>query len=91
MTVTRFWIGLLATSASLLAQVAVTTQHNDLNRTGVNASETILNTSNVNVNTFGKLFSRAVDGQIYAQPLYVSQPHDSGTDTQRGLCSHRTQ
>ena len=69
-TFTGFWIGLAVTSV-LSAQVAVTTYHNDLNRTGVNESEAILNTSNVNVTTFGKLFSRAVDGQIYAQPLYI--------------------
>ena len=56
---------------NLCGQVSVTTNRNDINRTGANPAETILNTSNVNVNTFGKLFSRAVDGQIYAQPLYL--------------------
>ena len=62
---------LLITSGTSFAAVSVTTQHNDLNRTGSNPYETILNTSNVNVSSFGKLFSRSVDGQIYAQPLYV--------------------
>ncbi len=54
------------------AQVNVTTQHNDIGRTGQNLSETILSPSNVNSSQFGKLFSQPVDGQIYAQPLYMS-------------------
>src|SRR5437016_3289874 len=51
--------------------ISVLTQHNDNARTGENLGETILNASNVNVNEFGKLFSHRVQGQIYAQPLYV--------------------
>src|SRR4051812_21285303 len=54
------------------AQVSVLTQHNDLKRTGWNANETILNQSNVNTSRFGKILTRRVDDQIYAQPLVVS-------------------
>src|SRR3546814_10319523 len=50
----------------------ISTQRYDNARTGQNLSETILNTSNVNPVGFGKLFTRAVDDEIYAQPLYVS-------------------
>src|ERR1700734_4112256 len=53
------------------AQVSVTTERNDLSRTGANLNETTLNTSNVNVSQFGKLYSYTIDGSIYAQPLYV--------------------
>ena len=60
------------------SQVEVTTNHNDVERTGANLSETILNTANVNGSNFGKLLSRAVDGQIYAQPLYLSDVSVAG-------------
>jgi hypothetical protein len=51
------------------AQVSCTTQHNDNMRTGDNLNETILNQSNVSVNTFGMLFKVTVDDQVYATPL----------------------
>jgi hypothetical protein len=50
----------------------VLTNRYDNARTGFNLAETVLNTGNVNPAQFGLLFSRAVDGQVYAQPLVVS-------------------
>lgn len=50
----------------------VLTEHNDNWRTGANDSETLLNASNVNAQRFGKVWNLYSDGQIVAQPLYVS-------------------
>lgn len=51
------------------AQV-LTAQYDNF-RTGANLHEKVLTPSNVNTRDFGKLFSRTVDGDIFAQPLYV--------------------
>ena len=50
----------------------VFTYHNDLARDGANSQEYALASSSVTSSTFGKLFSCAVDGAIYAQPLWVA-------------------
>lgn len=50
---------------------AVLTYHNDDTRDGAYTQETTLTPSNVNSAQFGKLLAYPVDGQIYAQPLYL--------------------
>jgi hypothetical protein len=50
---------------------AVLTYHNDDARDGAFTQETTLTTANVNSTQFGKIAAYAVDGQIYAQPLYL--------------------
>jgi hypothetical protein len=73
---------IVATSAAnstqtATATVAVTdlagvyTQHDDPARDGANSQEYALTTASV-ANSFGKLASCAVDGAIYAQPLWVA-------------------
>lgn len=49
----------------------VLTQHNDNQRTGLNLRETALTPAAVRSGRFHKLFSYPLDGQPYAQPLYV--------------------
>ena len=52
---------------------AVLTYHNDDARDGAFTEETTLTPVNVNSAQFGKLVSYPVDGQIYAQPLFLPQ------------------
>ncbi|MFZ1010265.1 MAG: hypothetical protein WAN65_25735 [Candidatus Sulfotelmatobacter sp.] len=56
----------------------VLTYHNDDYRDGAYLDEVSLTPSNVNSIQFGKLVSYPVDGQIYAQPLYLSQVSING-------------
>lgn len=56
----------------------VLTYHNDDSRDGAYLEEVSLTPSNVNSIQFGKLVSYPVDGQIYAQPLYLSQVSING-------------
>lgn len=70
---TRLRVLILALSIPVAAnaQVSVTTYHNDISRSGLNADEKILTPANVNKATFGLLFSQSVDSPIAGQPLYL--------------------
>jgi len=59
-------------SVGVKADIHVTQSRYDRGGTGANLQETVLNTGNVNPRQFGFLGSYPVDGDIYAQPLYVS-------------------
>ena len=63
------------------AQVNVLTANYDNDRTNANPQETILNQSNVNTDSFGKIGAFPVDGAIFAQPLYVSGVQIAGKGT----------
>jgi hypothetical protein len=65
------WL-LVCFSVAAMAQVNVYTRSYDTSRTGANLQETILTPANVNSTNFGKLFTFHTDGEIFAQPLYVS-------------------
>ncbi|GAC1473727.1 MAG: hypothetical protein PVSMB7_28040 [Chloroflexota bacterium] len=50
----------------------VLTQHNDIARTGANLYETVLTSHALQSGQFRRLCTRSVDGDIYAQALYVT-------------------
>ncbi len=51
----------------------IATAQYDNARTGANLLETILTPQNVNVAQFGRIAFLSVDGDVYAQPLYIPQ------------------
>jgi hypothetical protein len=63
---------LVCCSVAALAQVNVYMRGYNTSRTQANLQETILTPQNVSPNNFGKLFTVHTDGEIYTQPLYVS-------------------
>jgi hypothetical protein len=65
-------LALLGGASCVYAQ-DVTTWHYDNARSGVQSHETFLTPANVTSAKFSKLFSFPVLGDIYAQPLYLSQ------------------
>jgi hypothetical protein len=75
------FLAAVAASPSALA-TDIVTNRGDLARTGLNSSETILNPGNVGSPDFGLLYQDQVDGQVYAQPLYVSQQRITPTGGQ---------
>jgi hypothetical protein len=76
MHLSKFQLCGLAFTAQLFLGTAdaadVLTQHYNNARTGAILDEKVLNTSNVKTSTFGKKWTLFADGQIVAQPLYVS-------------------
>jgi len=75
-TVTAFSNANASASGSALLAVTdlagVYTHHNDAARTGQNLQEYGLTPTTVSSATFGQLFSCPVDGQVYAEPLWVA-------------------
>lgn len=74
---------LLLTSPSFAAgqnhkPLQITTQRYDNTRSSADLTETILNPKTVTHDGFGKLFTRKVDGYLYAQPLYLEHVRVGG-------------
>src|SRR5271154_5661195 len=57
------------------------TYHYDNARDGANTNEVLLTPANVNTNDFFKLFTYTVDGEVYAQPLYMANVAIAGQGT----------
>src|SRR5262245_40280943 len=64
-------LGVLFTFLSQ-AQVNILTANGNNDRTNANLQEVRLSPATVSPSTFGKVGVLPVDGQVYAQPLYVS-------------------
>ena len=54
-----------------MLSASVLSYHNDAASDGQNLKESVLTPSNVNSSSFGKLFTASVDGNVFAQPLFM--------------------
>ena len=72
---------ILSCNAMVAGKTNVLTANYGNERSNANLQETVLTTANVGPVNFAKLGSFPVDGQIYAQPLYVNQLFISGRGT----------
>ena len=70
-----------AYTAQVVVDVDVVNQQrwrNNLGGTGLQPNELLLTPSNVNASTFGKAWTAAVDGGVWAEPLYLNSVTISG-------------
>ena len=58
--------------ARRLLATSITQYHVDTQSTGANLTETQLTPSNVNAADFGQLYNTPLDGQVYAEPLVLT-------------------
>jgi hypothetical protein len=65
-------ISVIATASGIQSSSGVFSWRNDTMISGINSVETSLTPGTVSSGKFGKLFACAVDGQVYAQPLYMT-------------------
>ena len=70
MTIRALALGLLLAGPPSAVTQVLTSQYDNA-RTGATLRETVLTPAKVNVARFGKLFSFQVDGDVYAQPLFL--------------------
>ncbi len=70
---------LSVSTTAMATPTDITTFHNDVARTGLNPTESMLTQSNVNMHTFGLLRNLSVDGKVDAEPLYLSGLMINGT------------
>lgn len=69
----------LGSAAIALDAVTITTAHFDNSRNGANTSETTITPALIAAGRFKKLGTYTVDGDLYAQPLYVPSIMVSGS------------
>jgi uncharacterized protein (TIGR03437 family) len=74
-----FAAALLPGAFALAAQQSVVTYHNDNARTGQYLNETLLTPAGLKSGLFGKRYFLALDGAVYAQPLYLSRVKIKGS------------